>query len=141
MRVHLTLASNMIGRADRNVSNSPLGLQSTIIVILVVFVSTAYFFWKVITLTLHKSKDTGGVLGVIAKNVRLSSAVKVRPKLEFKLMMQAVEQKRRVTQVKSIQETSRMHKERLMLRIEKSKTHRDSRLQARLAARAVAKER
>ena len=34
-----------------------------------------------------------------------------------------------------------MHKERLMIRIKKSQCQRESRLQARLAARAVAKER
>ena len=134
----------MIGRVDRNVSNSPLGLQSTIFVILVVFVSTAYFFWKVITLTLHKSRDAGGVFGVIAKCVRFTpqaAPVKVKPrqKLDIKLMMQAVEQKRRDTQVKNIEESSRMHKERLMIRIKKSQCQRGSRLQARLAARAKIK--
>jgi hypothetical protein len=146
LQLLVTLMSNMIGRVDRNVSNSPLGLQSTIFVILVVFVSTAYFFWKVITLTLHKSRDAGGVFGVIAKCMRFSpqaAPVKVKPrqKLDMKLMMQAVEQKRRDTQVKNIQESSRMHKERLMIRIKKSQCQRESRLQARLAARAVAKER
>ena len=141
LQLLVTLMSNMIGRVDRNVSNSPLGLQSTIIVILVVFVSTAYFFWKVITLTLRKSRDTGGVLGVIAKKMRFSSAVKVRPKLDIKLLMQAVEQKRRDTQVKRIKESSRMHRERLMIKIKQSKLRRDSRLQARLAVRAAAKER
>lgn len=144
LQLLVTLMSNMIGRVDRNVSNSPLGLQSTIIVILVVFASTAYFFWKVITLTLHKSRDTGGVLGVIAKkSMRFSSApVKVapRPKLDWKLTMQAVEHKRRDTLARNIQETSRAHKERLMMRIKQSRTHRDSRLQARLAARAKVKK-
>ena len=146
LQLLVTLMSNMIGRVDRNVSNSPLGLQSTIFVILVVFVSTAYFFWKMITLTLHKSRDAGGVFGVMAKCMRFSpqaAPVKVKPrqKLDIKLMMQAVEQKRRDTQVKNIQESSRMHKERLMIRIKKSQCQRDSRLKARLAARAVAKER
>ena len=142
LQLLVTLMSNMIGRVDRNVSNSPLGLQSTIFVILVVFVSTAYFFWKVITLTLHKSRDTRGVLGVIAKkSMRFSSApVKVRPKLDWKLTMQAAELNRRDTLARNIQESSRVHKERLMMRIKKSRTHRDVRLKARLAARTKVKK-
>ena len=121
LQLLVTLMSNMIGRVDRNVSNSPLGLQSTIIVILVVLLSTAYFFWKVITLTLRKSKDTGGLLGLIAKkSMRFSSApVKIapRPKLDWNLTVQAVEHERRETRARSIEETSKMHKERLMIRI------------------------
>ena len=130
-------------------SNSPLGLQSTIVVILIVFVSTAFFFWKVFTLTLHKSQDTEGIIGVIAKkSMRFSwlqkqAPVKVAPRARFhlkKMMNQAVEQKRREAQVENIQESSRLHKERLMMRIELSRSHRGARLKARLLARAKVKK-
>ena len=148
LQLLVTLMSNMIGRMDRNVTNSPLGLQSTILVILVVFVSTGYFFWKATTWTVHKSQDTAGAIGTAAKFCarfscaeKRAPAVRVAPRKKFdiKLTMRALEHKRRATEVQNIQENSRMHKERLMVRIKQSRTHQDVRLQARLAARAKVK--
>ena len=65
----VTLMSNMIGRVDRNVSESPLGLQSTMVVILVVFASTGYFFWETVLWTVQKSHavQTQGAVGAIAR--------------------------------------------------------------------------
>ena len=61
------LISNMIGRVDRNVSESPLGLQSTVVVVLVVFASTGYFFWETFVSTVRNSQDTDGAIGKIAR--------------------------------------------------------------------------
>ena len=80
---------------------------------------------------------------IAKKSMRFSwlqkrAPVKVTPrmKIDMKLLSKAVEKKRRETQVMSIQESSRLSKERLMIRIEKSRLHRGTRLKARLAARA-----
>ena len=56
--------SNMIGRVDRTVSESPLGLQSTIIVILVVFFSTFFFLGTALRWTLRKSEGAQGKLAL-----------------------------------------------------------------------------
>ena len=51
----------MIGRVNRNVSESPLGLQSTVVVVLIVFVSTGYFFWETVVNTAPHSQETDRV--------------------------------------------------------------------------------
>ena len=66
LQLMVTLMSNMIGRVDRNLSESPLGLQSTLVVVLVVFASTGYFFWETIMVTVQNSKGTKGAVGKIA---------------------------------------------------------------------------
>jgi hypothetical protein len=67
LQLLVTLLSNMIGRVDRNVTGSPLGLQSTVIVIVIVFASTGYFFWHTFKWTVIKSQTVEGLIGQIAR--------------------------------------------------------------------------
>ena len=69
LQLLVALISNMIGRVDRNVSESPLGSQSTVVVILIVFASTAFFFWEAFLWTVQKSHETRtqGAVGAIAR--------------------------------------------------------------------------
>ena len=67
LQLLVALISNMIGRVNRNESESPLGLQSTVVVILIVFASTGYFFWETLVSTVQNSQDMDGAVGTIAR--------------------------------------------------------------------------
>jgi hypothetical protein len=69
LQLLVALVSNMIGRVNRNESESPLGLQSTVVVILIVFASTGFFFWETVLWTVQKSHEaqTQGAVGAIAR--------------------------------------------------------------------------
>jgi hypothetical protein len=74
--------SNMIGRVDRLVPQSPIGPVSTMVVISFVFASTAQFFWLSVLWTVRRSQSTDGIVGNIArccgrKMPRLCKAVEV----------------------------------------------------------------
>ena len=120
--------------------------------ILVVFLSTGYFFVEVVALTVQKSQETKGLIGKASRHLSRISCLrrclrrrakrkkkkKVTPKLrrwDLKTAMRALDKKRRETHVKSIQESSRVHRERLLAKIRRAKMDRGARLQARLAAR------
>jgi hypothetical protein len=167
LQLLVTLMSNMIGRVDRNVTESPLGLQSTAVVIVVVFASTGYFFWETVVWTVQQSQETKGAIGHVSrccshqapclckrkKKRRApspSSAVQVAPRaqeqqlptrarLNFLRTMRALESQRRKSHVEEIQNKSRQSKDRLLKKIKHSKTLQDTRLRARLAARAKVK--
>lgn len=135
----VTLMSNMTGRVENRTTHSSLGLQSTIIVITVVFASTGYFIWEVITLTLQKSQGSEGVVGCVARRCKFCARkhVKVAPKKnKMKLAMRALEKYKRETQVTTIQKSSHQHREAIMLKIDQSKAYHYKRLQARLTLRS-----
>ena len=67
LQLLVTLMSNMIGRVDRLVPQSPIGPVSTMVVISFVFASTAQFFWVSILWTVRRSQSTAGVVGNIAR--------------------------------------------------------------------------
>jgi hypothetical protein len=82
LQLLVTLMSNMIGRVDRLVPQSPIGPVSTMVVISFVFASTAQFFWVAVLWTVRRSQSTDGVVGNIArccgkKMPRLCKAVEV----------------------------------------------------------------
>ena len=62
LQLLVALMSNMIGReghAEFDEQRNTLGLQSSIVVIIVVFASTAYFFWEAIVWSVRKSLFQG----------------------------------------------------------------------------------
>ena len=67
LQLLVTLMSNMIGRVDRLVPQSPIGPVSTMVVISFVFASTAQFFWVSVLWTVRRSQSTDGVVGNIAR--------------------------------------------------------------------------
>lgn len=177
LQLLVTLMSNMVGRVDRNVSESPLGLQSTVVVIFIVFASTGYFFWEAVVWTVHKSREEKGAIGGFARccaqrlpricsdraerGAESRRAVEIVPvnaalpqrqstgdeqthstrtKFDYVVTMRALESQRRTSQVATIKETARKSKVRLLKKIQRSKTHQNQRLQARLAARAKVKQ-
>ena len=82
LQLLITLMSNMIGRVDRLVPQSPIGPVSTMVVISFVFASTAQFFWVSVLWTVRRSQSTDGVVGNVArccgkKMPRLCKAVEV----------------------------------------------------------------
>ena len=148
LQLLITLMSNMIGRVEVNVSNSPLGLQSTVVVILVVFFSTAYFFVKVITLTIHGSLKSQGMIGVIAKKamrfscIRRSAPLKIKPhvRLNRTTTFRVLEKVAAEEKVRSLQVSSEKDRKRHMTRLTKRKSHSKIRLQQRLAKRESKRE-
>ena len=67
LQLLVTLMSNMVGRVDRLVPQSPIGPVSTVIVVLFVFASTMHFFWVAVVWTVRRSQRTKGVVGNIAR--------------------------------------------------------------------------
>ena len=67
LQLLITLLSNMIGRVDRLVPQSPIGPVSTIIVVVCVFASTAHFFSVAIYWTVKRSQGVAGAVGNIAR--------------------------------------------------------------------------
>ena len=51
----------------QDVTESPLGLQSTAVVIVVVFASTGYFFWETVVWTVQQSLKTKGAIGRVSR--------------------------------------------------------------------------
>ena len=68
LQLQVGLISNMIGRVDHNVSESPLGPKSTFVVIFIVFTSTLIYFWTTAYLTVENSQhDTAGFMGTLSR--------------------------------------------------------------------------
>ena len=82
LQLLVALISNMIGRVNPLVVQSPIGPVSTAVVIVFVFASTIHFFWISIMWTVRRSQTTKGMVGVASrccgkKCPRLCRAVEV----------------------------------------------------------------
>ena len=67
LQLLVALISNMIGRVNPLVVQSPIGPISTAVVILFVFASTIHFFWISILWTIRRSQTTKGIMGVASR--------------------------------------------------------------------------
>ena len=67
LQLLVALISNMIGRVNPLVVQSPIGPISTAVVILFVFASTIHFFWISILWTVRRSQTTKGIMGVASR--------------------------------------------------------------------------
>ena len=67
LQLLVTLVSNMIGRVDPLVPQSPIGPVSSIIVVAFVFLSTGIFFYVSILWTVRRSQSSDGAIGIVAR--------------------------------------------------------------------------
>jgi hypothetical protein len=67
IKLLVALMANMVGRADPQVTDSPLGPVSTAVVIIVSFGFTIYFIWFAVVSTIRSSLEAKGLIGGCAR--------------------------------------------------------------------------